>query len=125
MSTPTTSTGPTTRSVTGLQLAVVAEPVAAKHALRAVAEESPAQAAELLTRPDGLAAHLWQRWGPPLEDAGISKHDFLSVLAAYERELWHWIWDDRPWSHCSQGLAGRLNRRTPDHSHPSRGGPHG
>jgi hypothetical protein len=123
MSAPTT---PTTRQVAGLQLVVVPEPVAVKHALRALAEESPAQAAELLTDPDGLAAHLWQRWASPLEHAGISNHDFLAVLAGYQRELWHWIWGDRPWSQCSQGLAGRLTRRTPPQPPaPTRGGTHG
>jgi hypothetical protein len=39
MSAPTT---PTTRQVAGLQLVVVPEPVAVKHALRALAEESGA-----------------------------------------------------------------------------------
>jgi hypothetical protein len=117
----------TTRPVGGLQLAVVPEPVGLRHALRALAEESPARAAALLTDPDGLAAHLWQRWGPPLEHAGISRHDFLDVLGGYRHELWHWLWGDRPWSHTSQGLAGRLTRRTtpPAHAAPSRGGPHG
>ena len=95
----------------GVQLAVVPEPVGLRLALRALAEESPCRAAELLVHPDAVAAHLWGRWGTPLEQAGLSRQAFLDILAAYEPELWHWLWGDRTWAQCSQGLAGRLVRR--------------
>jgi hypothetical protein len=106
MSAPTT-----TRAAGGVQLPVVSEPLGLKRALRTLAEEHPGRAAELLTHPDEVAAHLWERWRADLERAGMSDDKFLSVLADYRQELWYWLWGNRTWAQCSQGLAGRLTRR--------------
>ena len=95
----------------GLQLPLVPEPVALKQTLRALAEETPGQAADLLVHPDEVAAVLWARWGPDLEAAGIDRASFLAILAEYRRELWYWTWNNRTWAQCTQGLAGRLARR--------------
>jgi hypothetical protein len=97
--------------VSGVQLALVPEPVALKLMLRALAKQSPGRAAALLVGSDEVAAHLWGRWGHDLEAADMPRGEFLAVLAGYQRELWYWLWGNRTWQQCSQGLAGRLARR--------------
>jgi hypothetical protein len=99
------------RVATGVQLALTPEPLALKGDLRALAEEQPARAATQLIDPNGVAAYLWHRWGAPLERAGIREDAYLDVLAGYQRELWYWLWGNRTWAQCTQGLAGRLIRR--------------
>lgn len=106
------SAPPTSRRVSGVQLAVIPEPADLKRALRALAEENPGRAAELLIHPDEVAAHLWEWWAADLGGAGMTREMFLDVVADYQRELWYWLWGNRTWAHCSQGLAGRLIRRT-------------
>lgn len=95
----------------GLQLPLLAEPTGLKRASRVMAEEEPRRGAALLTEPDWVAAHLWEGWGARLEAAGIDRAAFSAVLAGYRRELWYWVWGNRTWAHCTQGLVGRLARR--------------
>lgn len=99
------------RRSAGLQLPILAEPVGLKRASRVMAEEEPGRAATLLTEPDWVAGHLWEGWGAQLEQAGIDRAAFTTVLAGYRRELWYWVWGNRTWAHCTQGLVGRLARR--------------
>lgn len=109
-----------TRSSAGLQLPLPPEPTGLKRASKVMAEEAPRHAMSLLTDPDWVAAHLWQGWGPQLEQAGIDRQAFLATVAEYRRELWYWAWGNRTWAHCTQGLAGRLARRaTPTATSPS------
>lgn len=125
MSPPVQSTVRRRSSAAGVQLPVTPEPTAVKRATRTFAEEHPTRAAELLAEPEGTATHLWERWAPELERGGMSHEEFLAVLHAYRRELWHWLWGDRTWEQCSQGLAGRLARRAgrpiPLEAPPTRG----
>jgi hypothetical protein len=85
--------------------------VALKQRTRALVEECPARRAELLVDPDGVATYLWERWGPDLALVGLGREAFLHILADYQRELWYWLWGNRTWAQCTQGLAGRLARR--------------
>ena len=98
------------RAARGVQLTVVPEPMGLRRALRALAEEHPRRAAELLVHPDEVADHVWRWWGRDLEDAGLPKETFHDAVAEYRRELWYWLWGNRTWDQCSQGLAGRLSR---------------
>jgi hypothetical protein len=89
------------------------EPVELRARVRALVEEAPARGAALIDEGEWIADPLWERWGPLLEPAGMSRARFLQVVAGYRRELWLWVMGERTWAHSAGGLAGRLRRRLP------------
>jgi hypothetical protein len=94
-----------------LHLPAVAEAASIKEAARAGVEQCPDRWPLLLGQPGGITDELWHRWGPQIEPAGIDRRSFDAIVADYQRELWHWLWGDRTWAQCAEGLAGRLTRR--------------
>lgn len=104
------------RARSGLQLATPTEPSDVKAAARAQAEDGWDRWVDGLDRPDGVSSHLWARWRTDLVAAGIDQRAFRAVVADYHQELWYWVWGDRTWTQCIEGLAGRLIRRQPSTS---------
>lgn len=101
-----------THTSTQVRLSPLPEPTGLKRSLRALAEECPARALDLLGDPEGgITAWLWERWGPALRRAGLRRDVFVAIADEYRRELWYWVWGNRTWAQCSEGLAGRLARR--------------
>jgi hypothetical protein len=89
------------------------EPVELRARVRALVEEAPARGAALIDQGDWIANLLWERWGPLLEEAGMSRARFLRVVAGYRRELWLWVMGERTWAQSAGGLLGRVRRRLP------------
>jgi hypothetical protein len=89
------------------------EPVELRARVRALVEETPARGAALLDEGEWIAGLLWERWGPLLEPAGMSRARFLQVVAGYRRELWLWVMGERTWAQSAGGLLGRVRRRLP------------
>jgi hypothetical protein len=89
------------------------EPVALRASVRALVEGEPERGAALIDGAAWIADPLWERWGPPLEAAGMSRARFLQVVAGYRRELWLWVMGERTWAHSAGGLLGRVRRRLP------------
>jgi hypothetical protein len=97
----------------GPDLPLPEEPVALRAGVRALVEEEPERGAALIDGAAWIADPLWERWGPLLEPAGMSRARFLEVVAGHRRELWLWVMGERTWAHSAGGLAGRVRRRLP------------
>lgn len=93
----------------GLRLERPAEPVEMRLELRAGALGSPVD--DRSTYPASFGAWIWERWRGELEPAGLSREDFMEIVAGYRRELWFWLLGDRGWEQVTSGLAGRVSRR--------------
>jgi hypothetical protein len=89
------------------------EPAALRDRVRALVEQEPERGAALIEGAAWIADPLWERWGPLLEPAGMSRARFLRVVAGYRRELWLWVMGERTWAHSAGGLLGRVRRRLP------------
>jgi hypothetical protein len=89
------------------------EPVALRTRTRALVEAAPAQGAALIDGAEWIAGPLWERWGPLLEPAGMTRSRFLEIVAGYRRELWLWVMGERTWAQSAGGLLGRVQRRLP------------
>jgi hypothetical protein len=89
------------------------EPVELRARVRALVEEEPERGAALIDGATWIADPLWERWGPLLEPAGMSRARFLQVVAGYRRELWLWVMGERTWAQSAGGLLGRVRRRLP------------
>jgi hypothetical protein len=94
-------------------LSVPEEPVELRRRTRALVEQDPARGAALVDDGAFLADPLWQRWGPALEAAGLSRDRFGEIVAGYRRELWLWVMGERTWAQSAGGLLGRVKRRLP------------
>jgi hypothetical protein len=97
----------------GPDLSLPEEPVALRTRVRALVEEEPERGAALIDGAAWIADPLWERWGPLLEAAGMTRAWFLQVVAGYRRELWLWVMGERTWAHSAGGLLGRVRRRLP------------
>jgi hypothetical protein len=97
------------RAPVELTLPPVPEPPALKQDLRNFAADAPALATDRIV--EELVATLWEQWGSTLEHVRISRDTFAAVLRAHERELWYWVWGNRPWTHVIESVVGRLRRR--------------
>jgi hypothetical protein len=89
------------------------EPAVLRDRVRALVEREPERGAALIDGAAWIADPLWERWGPLLEPAGMSRARFLQVAAGYRRELWLWVMGERTWAQSAGGLAGRVRRRLP------------
>ena len=89
------------------------EPVELRARVRALVEHAPEQGAALIDGAEWIADPLWERCGPLLEPAGMSRARFLQVVAGYRRELWLWVMGERTWAQSAGGLLGRVRRRLP------------
>jgi hypothetical protein len=89
------------------------EPVELRRRTRALVEQDPERGSAVIDAGDFLAHPLWQRWGPALEAAGMSRDRFDQVVAGYRRELWLWVMGERTWAQSAGGLLGRVRRRLP------------
>jgi hypothetical protein len=89
------------------------EPVELRTRTRALVEAAPAQGAALIDGAEWIAGPLWERWGPLLEPAGMTRARFLEIVAGYRRELWLWVMGERTWAQSAGGLLGRVQRRLP------------
>jgi hypothetical protein len=89
------------------------EPVELRARVRARVEQEPGRGAALIDGGAWIADPLWERWGPLLEPAGMSRARFLQVVAGYRRELWLWVMGERTWAQSAGGLLGRVLRRLP------------
>ncbi len=96
-----------------LELAPPPEPTELRARTRALAEQDPAGAADLLDRGTWIAGELWQAWGAALERAGMGHERLAEIAADDRRELWLWVMGERTWAQCAGGLAGRIRRRLP------------
>jgi hypothetical protein len=94
-------------------LPVPEEPVELRARVRALVERAPEEGAALIDGATWIAGPLWERWGPLLEPAGMSRARFLQVVAGYRRELWLWVMGERTWAQSAGGLLGRVRRRLP------------
>ena len=65
---------------------------------------------EVLEKEEGVGPWLWDRWRV-LEGAGLDRDRFMSIVAAYRREIWLWLMGERTWAQCCSGLIGRIERR--------------
>jgi hypothetical protein len=100
-------------SLDGPDLPLPEEPVALRDRVRALVEQEPDRGAALIDGGAWIADPLWERWGPLLEPAGMSRERFLHVVAGYRRELWLWVMGERTWAQSAGGLLGRVRRRLP------------
>jgi hypothetical protein len=89
------------------------EPVELRRRTRALVEQDPERGSAVVDAGAFLADPLWQRWGPALEAAGMSRDRFDQVVAGYRRELWLWVMGERTWAQSAGGLLGRVRRRLP------------
>jgi hypothetical protein len=105
--------------VTAAGLTVPEEPAELRARTRALVESAPERGAALLDAGAWIADPLWERWGPALEPAGMTRDRFDAVVAGYRRELWLWVMGERTWAQSAGGLLGRVRRRLPA---PSGGG---
>ncbi len=95
------------------ELSLPEEPVELRRATRALVEQDPERGAAVLDDGAFLADPLWERWGPALEAAGLSRDRFGEIVAGYRRELWLWVMGERTWAQSAGGLLGRVQRRLP------------
>ena len=95
------------------ELTLPEEPVELRRATRALVEQDPARGAAVVDDGGFLADPLWERWGPALEAAGLSRDRFDEIVAGYRRELWLWVMGERTWAQSAGGLLGRVRRRLP------------
>ena len=93
------------------------EPTQTKAETRALLEDSPEEGGRVITDTAFVADLLWERWGADLEGAGMGHTRFLEISRSYAGEFRLWVVGERPWNHCSAGLAGRLLRRLPVGEH--------
>ena len=95
------------------ELTLPEEPVELRRRTRALVEQDPARGAAVVDGGAFLADPLWERWGPALEAAGLSRDRFGQIVAGYRRELWLWVMGERTWAQSAGGLLGRVQRRLP------------
>jgi hypothetical protein len=99
-----------------VELAVPEEPAELRDRVRALAEQDPAAAGDLLGRGEWIAGPLWRSWGPALRRAGLDQEWLRRLAVGDRRELWLWVAGERTWTQCAGGLLGRVRRRLPDAS---------
>jgi hypothetical protein len=99
-----------------VELAVPEEPAELRDRVRALAEQDPAAAGDLLGRGEWIAGPLWRSWGPALQRAGLDQEWLRRLAVGDRRELWLWVAGERTWTQCAGGLLGRVRRRLPDAS---------
>jgi len=99
--------------VEGLVLPALEEPGPLRSALRDAVLAGGELREALGEREESIGAWIWERWGPVLEPAGMSRASFLDVVAGYRREAWFWLLGDRGWAPLLEGLGGRVARRLP------------
>jgi hypothetical protein len=61
----------------------------------------------------GLTDWLWSRW-TVVEQRGVDRGRFESVVRGCRREFWLWLAGERPWEDCCASVIGRIDRRFPD-----------
>ena len=99
-----------------VELAVPEEPAELRDRVRALAEQDPAAAGDLLGRGEWITGPLWRSWGPALRRAGLDRAWLRRLAVGYRRELWLWVAGERTWTQCAGGLLGRVRRRLPEAS---------
>jgi hypothetical protein len=95
------------------RLPVPDEPTQTKAEIRALLEDSPEEGGRVIADAAFVSDLLWEKWGDDLEGAGMGYTRFLEISRSYAGEFRLWVVGERPWNHCSAGLAGRLLRRLP------------
>ena len=90
-----------------VRLHVPSEPDRSRWRNRVMAE---ATLDEVVEKEDGIGPWLWDRWRV-LEGAGLDRDAFMTIVAAYRREIWLWLMGERTWTQCCSGLIGRIERR--------------
>jgi len=98
-------------SDTAPELTLPEEPVELRRRTRTLIEQDPERGAAVLDAGSFLADPLWERWGPALEPAGMTRDRFDGIVADYRRELWLWVMGERAWAQSAGGLLGRVRRR--------------
>ena len=95
------------------RLPLPSEPAGLRAETRALLENSPEEGARLVRDATFVSGPLWEEWGEVLERAGMDRARFLEIARGYSEELRLWVVGERPWNHCTSGLAGRVRRRLP------------
>ena len=89
------------------------EPTELRAVTRRLLEDDPAAGRRLLEAGQWIAQPLWCAWHAILEPAGLDRPRFLGIVVGYQNELRLWVLSERTWTHCRDGLAGRMARRAP------------
>jgi hypothetical protein len=94
-------------------LEIPAEPAELRAGTLARVEADPGKGRALVAEGAWIAGYLWEAWGRELARAGLDPDRFRAIVAGYDRELWLWLFGERTWAQCADGLAGRVRRRLP------------
>jgi hypothetical protein len=89
------------------------EPTDLKAETRALLEESPEEGSRVIEDVTFVSDLLWEAWEADLEEAGMAYERFVEISRSYAGEFRLWVVGERPWNHCTAGLAGRCLRRLP------------
>jgi hypothetical protein len=89
------------------------EPVTLLRQARDRIERCPNVELPRIENGDWIVEGLWDEWQGPLQEQGIERDQFRGIVLSYQNEVRLWIMGERPWSHCVEGLIGRVERRIP------------
>lgn len=95
----------------GSTLHVPEEPLALLAEAQEFLHRAPADGLDRIDDGEWITDTLWPVWREPLRQAGIEREQFRQFVIGYRNEVRLWIMGERPWTHCVEGLIGRVERR--------------